>query len=108
MKLEMRSLFERLEEWLFKLRRRNPFATFNEATDETKRFRELVESTKCPACQNKTLELAKFERGPKGWETDIKCENCDFNGVVSGLSTVLFNVNSKGKAVSTTKRKTTT
>lgn len=103
----MRSPIEKIEEWLFKLRRRSPFATFNEAVDETGRFRKLVEGTKCPSCKGVTLELTKFERGPKGWESDVVCSSCNFNGVISGLSTVLLNVNSKGKAVKTTKRKAT-
>ena len=104
----MRSLFERVEEWLFKQWRKNPFLTFTRATREAELFRKLVEKTDCPACKGKTLELAKFERGPKGWESDITCSACNFAGVVSGLSTVLLEVNSKGKAVRTTKRSPTT
>lgn len=102
--MKIRSPFERIEEWYFKQFRKDPFATFTDSVDETKRFRELVESTDCPACKAKVaLELVKFERGPKGWEADVTCSNCTFKGVISQLSTVMLDVNSKGQAVKTDK-----
>lgn len=103
-----RSPFERFEEWWFKLGRTDLFQVFNDEVDVARRFRELVEKTGCPACKQKNLELTKFERGPKGWEADLKCGHCNFNGVVSRLSTVFLEVNSKGQAVTKTRRRSKT
>lgn len=93
-----RSLFERLEEWFFKIRRSNPFSVLDFTIDEAERFRGAIEKTNCPACKQKGLKLGKFERGPKGWEADISCDNCNFSGTVSSLCSVLHKVDSKGKA----------
>lgn len=92
-----RSLFERFEEWFFKIRRRNPFDVFSATINEAEKFKARVKSTACPNCKGK-LVLGKFERGPKGWEADVKCEACNFTGVISQLCSVLSNMDSKGKA----------
>lgn len=85
---------------MFKLRRTSPFDIFSETMDEAERFKGLIEKTKCPNtnCKN-LLKVVKFERGPKGWEADVECENCNFTLVVSSLASVAQGLNSKGKAV---------
>lgn len=93
----MRSPIEALEEWLFKIARSDKFQVFHDEMDEAKRFKKLVEATKCAACDGK-LELAKFERGPKGWEADIVCSTCNCKAVISALSTVIQPMDSIGKA----------
>lgn len=93
----MRSLLERIEEWLLKFRRANIFDTWNAEIDETQRFKEVVAATKCPAC-DKPLKLHKFERGPKGWEAEIICEGCNFKALINSGWTNFMNIDSKGRA----------
>lgn len=92
-----RTPFEKLEEWLFKQTRKDPFSIVPETVDEATRLREIVKKLPCPACKG-NLDVGRFERGPKGWEADIECENCNFKAVISSLSAVLTGVNSLGKA----------
>lgn len=92
-----RSPIEKLEEWLFKIRRTYPIGVFKTAMTEVVQFKGAVKSMECPNCKGK-LVLSKFERGPKGWEADVKCETCNFTGVISSLCAKLMSLDSKGQA----------
>ena len=93
----MRSLIERIEEWLFKQTRLSLFNTFEAEVQFTKAFKEKVEATNCLACDH-PLKLRKFERGPKGWEAELICEKCNFHALINTGWTLLENIDSIGRA----------
>lgn len=95
--IELRSLIEGLEEWLFKESRLRLFDVFAKEFAEAKAFKKLVTAMKCPAC-DKSLKLKKFERGPKGWEVEIICEGCNFKALLNSGWTNFENIDSIGRA----------
>jgi len=84
-----------LEKW----KRRHHETAFIASIAEANQFKSLIKSTSCIACHQTTLEMASFTRGPDGWEAQVKCGNCNFNGVVNRLGFDFKQVSSKGKAV---------
>ena len=94
----MRSPFAALEEWLFKQKRRVNTAVWNKEIAEANQFKKLVQKTPCPACEKTLLKLAKFERGPKGYEAEVICEGCNFHAVVNSGWTLFENIDSIGRA----------
>ena len=92
-----RSPFEKLEEWLFKQTRRNPFTVFRKELTTATQFKGYVAKHTCASCGGQ-LEVVKFERGHKGWESDIECVACHCRIVVSSHTTLMRPLNSKGRA----------
>lgn len=67
-------------------------------TAEAKSFKEHVEKTACLACGKASLKLRKFERGPKGWEAEVICETCNFDGLIGSGWTRFQAIDSIGRA----------
>lgn len=75
-----------------------PQVAFTESITLTNSMKMLVASTKCPACNQLTLELVRAEQGSKAYVTEVHCGNCYFTGESNSTGFLFKNVNSKGKA----------
>jgi len=61
-------------------------------------FKKLVGETNCPSCEKPLLKLRKYEQGPKGYEAEVRCEGCNFTGLLNSSWTNFEHVDSKGRA----------
>ena len=75
-----------------------PQMAFTESVALTNSMKTLVTQTKCPACNQFTLELVRAEQGSKAYVTEVNCSNCHFIGESNSTGFQFKNVNSKGKA----------
>jgi len=82
-----------------KLRQHNHIEpTFTASIEEVNHFKALINNTSCVACNQKTLQLNRFVHAVKGWDAEVSCTNCNFNGVVNSTGFDFKQVSSKGKA----------
>lgn len=72
--------------------------TFPKHMTETKKFKDLIVKTDCPACGHKKLLLDMFTRTPIGWEAMIHCENCIFKGRINSDGFTLEDMHGLGRA----------
>lgn len=72
--------------------------TFPKHMAETKKFKDLIVKTDCPACGHKTLLLDMFTSTPIGWEAMIHCENCVFKGRINSDGFTLEDMHGLGRA----------
>lgn len=63
--------------------RRYPQPVFRGDVAEIDRFKRMLQGETCPACHQKTMKLSSFERGPKGFEAQVGCNNCKMHGLVN-------------------------
>jgi hypothetical protein len=76
-----------------------PQEIFTNSIHTARLLKNVVTATPCPSCQQLTLTLQQITHGPKGYEVDVTCTNCHFNGTVNSHGYQLKQINSKGKAV---------
>ncbi len=79
-------------------RKPKPEQAFTANIASAKTMRTLIEQTLCPACNQQTLTLSRYTTGEKGWEADVKCDNCNFKGTVNSTGFQFSRIDSKGKA----------
>jgi len=60
-----------------------PEPTFKKNVAEIESFKEMLKSEKCPGCEQLSLVLRSFERGPVGFEARVNCTNCAVHGTVN-------------------------
>ena len=65
---------------------------------ETKKFKDIVVKSNCPACGHKKLLLDAFTRTPIGYEAQVHCENCDFTGRINSDGFHLEGMHGLGRA----------
>jgi len=77
---------------------KSPEQKFSESIVSTKSLRALVEATDCPACKQKTLQLATYTKSQQAWGAAVVCSNCNCTGEVNSTGFSFSKVDSKGKA----------
>lgn len=83
---------------IHRFKRRHVEPTFLHTLNEVNHFKELVSRQPCTACGQNGLKLKTFVRNPSGWGAEVRCDNCNFNGIVNSEGFDLRQINSKGKA----------
>jgi len=83
----------------FRKKKPEPKPTFKKDVKEVESFKEMLKTEKCPGCEQLSLELRNYERGPDGFEAKVICGNCAVVGTVNhlGFSFVRLGVK-KGEA----------
>jgi hypothetical protein len=86
-----------LFDWFTKLQRRKHEPTFTATLGEIDSFKKLIKASHCPGCNQLTLHLSMFGRGPQGWEAEVFCSNCRVGGVVNSTGFKFERLEKDGK-----------
>jgi len=66
-----------------RFKRRKPEPVFKADVAEIESFKTMLKGEKCPGCNQTGLSLRNYERGPKGFEAKVVCDNCSVYGTVN-------------------------
>ena len=70
-------------------KRRDVELSFADDIADIEMLKAALKITKCPNCTQTSLNLVSFTTGPEGWNADIQCSNCTFQGIFNSTG---FNV----------------
>ena len=77
----------------------SPEQPFLDSIQITNSMKTTVSQTRCPSCDQKTLELVRTEQGKKRlkkrFETEILCKNYHFSGISNSTGFQFLKINSK-------------